>query len=78
MRDDVTGKDIAGASAGSLVIIALLDVLIAKGTLTIGEVRSVLQNARASVGSSQHAHDVETARVLDWLITTRFPDGSHK
>jgi hypothetical protein len=78
MREDVTGKDIAGANAGSIVTIALLDLFLAKGILTIGEVREALQNARTSVGSSRHTHDVETARVLDWLITTRFPDSSHK
>ena len=61
------------ALASSLICVALLDKLVAKGVLARGEVADLLRNARSALGSRETrpagAHDA--ARLLD-DVTDRY------
>jgi hypothetical protein len=74
---DVIMKHLGGGMAASLLALALLETLMAKGVLSLAEVRSTLQNARGGLGQEPEGPlNIEAASILEWLLTMRFPDNS--
>jgi hypothetical protein len=45
-------KEIGGALAGGLIAAALLETLLTKEILSIGDVRGVIRNARTALGNN--------------------------
>jgi hypothetical protein len=73
-------KEIGGALAGGLIAAALLETLLTKEILSIGDVRGVIRNARTALGNNSlmNAQDKAAADALDWLLMARFPEPPHK
>jgi hypothetical protein len=72
---DVTMKDLGGVFAGSLIASALLETLLAKGNLSLAEVRETVRKARDAVGHPPSgAMEIETATILDWMLNVRFAE----
>ena len=57
------------AIAGAAIAASLIDTLLEKGTLTLGEARGVVDRARNVVGRhSSHNESIAAQRILaDWL-----------
>ena len=68
---------IAGALAGGIVAVEILETLLVKGILTNGEVRGTLRNAIKAMGGPNAVTGPEgrdVLRVIEGLLKSRFPE----
>lgn len=68
-------KDIAGALAGGVVAMEILDILVRKGFLTNADARGVMDSAIRAVRTGARTTDANTViTVLESIRKGRFPE----